>query len=436
MKHLMGFAIVMALWCGACNKSKPTTTGRLSGPTDLAEFIGCAQNVSSCVGSEHHLLLIANSFGNDLRIFDVEDSNFFEAPEPLFPLSIPVGELPVSLAIDPTGRYAFVVNAVSQDISLVDLAADALMEVSRVSLLSPGENLQPGETLQPEFVAVPQPGTWDTQTPLPIYVSYVSPLESGQISGHIAVLNFQYPDATVTPSIPLNLTLLQPPVDIGVDGSMPSGLALTKDGSTLFVADEGLTTIYKIDTATKTVTNSIDVGGPSRRLALTSDESKLYVIPNTSGFILNPITNVLSVGSEISVVDTNSGSLLTTIQIPDVPRSVTFVDGLTLSVDSENYSSQGTAVSQFAWVSDLDGTVYVVDAENNYPVYDSTGAPVRFVPTAPGGMAGELISNNFKSLSNSNASDDFRIYLLYEGSNALMEFFPSDPTSTNYLLYQ
>jgi DNA-binding beta-propeller fold protein YncE len=468
MRHFVVFLIFVALVVAACDKTKPTMTGRLTGPTALGEFKGCAQDVDSCAGGDQQLLLIANSLSNDLRIFNATTRNFFVAPDPLFPLSIPVGEMPVSLAIDPLGHYAFVVNAVSQNVSLVELVgtedgslknklvevdADLQVEGSRFDL-RPDINTD----VQPEFIVAPQPTdpNWDPQKPLPVYVSLL--IETGSTTrGYIAVLNFQYPDATVTPAIPQKLTL-QTLVDIGLDGSMPSGLALTKDGSTLFVADEGKDSesepgtdhyyVHMIDTATNTVTKHIDVAGPSRQLKCLT-----YVDPITTTtieklYVVHSAMNESSGTGEISVVGVqekercapcNAGcvplatdALVKTIALPNVPRSVTFIEVPGLTVDGASYAMNGQVITHFAWVSNLDGDVYVIDAENNCAVVNKENYIVRFVPSVLAGLAGDLTSLTCSKSS----ADDCRIFVLFEGSNAMIEFFPTTLSSTSYLLYQ
>jgi hypothetical protein len=449
MRHLVvRFILVALVVVAACGKTKPTMTGRLSGPTALAEFKGCSQNVDPCVGSEHHLLLIANSLSNDLRIFDVDASNFFVAPEALFPLTIPVGESPVSLAIDPLGQYAFVVNAVSQNVSLVDLAMNQLVEVDTdANTTTHAAELDPQSDralagvsrvgfalygdVQPEYiVAPPQDINWDKTKPLKIYVSLLA-------TGQIAVLSFQYPDKDA--GTPQRLDLLE----LVTVGGMPSGLALTKDGSKLFVADEDLDTIYMIDTTISPMTFvAIGVGGSSRRLALTPDESALYVIHSQT-----PDISVVDVATGTRYAQwytiCNSTTLGDTIHFGGMPRSVVFVEddtnALQVTIDAASKSFK-----TLAYVSNLNGDVYLVDAVNHCVIDTNTTNTddygnviidyAVFVPSVLTGMDDDLISVDFSSTSTD--TDRYRIFLLSEGSNAIMEFFPLSLSSTNYLLYQ
>lgn len=65
-------------------------------------------------------------------------------------------------------------------------------------------------------------------------------------------------------------------------GVQPEALALSKDGTKLYVGQQG-GNISVIDTASKTVVETISIGGPVRDLALSPDGTKLYVPMEFSG---------------------------------------------------------------------------------------------------------------------------------------------------------
>ena len=63
-----------------------------------------------------------------------------------------------------------------------------------------------------------------------------------------------------------------------------------------------------------------------------------------------------------------------------------------------------------------------------------TGA--SFNPSVQAGISGSLVSIDLDDdLEAGNPGDD-RIFLLFEGSNAMMEFFPGSLDSSNYIIYQ
>jgi YVTN family beta-propeller protein len=82
-------------------------------------------------------------------------------------------------------------------------------------------------------------------------------------------------------------------------GSFPWGLAVTPDGSKVYVANfgfEGLSTVSVIDTATNTVVGlPIAVGQQSIGLAITPDGSKVYVTNERSDTVsvIDTVTNMV-----------------------------------------------------------------------------------------------------------------------------------------------
>jgi|GEM_PF-1876895 len=399
--------LLASLALAACEEPKPTMTGRLSGPTDLEVYKGCPQSTPGCekVTQSKHLLLLANSLADDLKIFEVEGRGFFKAINPLFPLGIPVGRHPRNLALDPYEEFAFVVNALSEDLSVVNLAPNKLVEVDTdwdtcTSFCGPcrdaGENPIPyanarcragvsrvslgsADDLKPEdVVTLSSTGTErDPQQPLPVYVSLNG-------TGQIALLHFYYPG--MYPGYPQRMDLVQL-IDVG---GQPTGLALTQDGTTLFAADESSDSIILVDTITM-LPERIPVGGTTRRVLLSPDDSVLYAIHVKEGRIslVDVETRTKRQPGEVRVdaVDPRieaDGDL----RLPGVPRSLAFVQGVPILMYDEagtirEYTSElhtaaeleeilaedpsytETIVKTFAYVSDLNGNVYIIDAENH-----------------------------------------------------------------------
>lgn len=105
-------------------------------------------------------------------------------------------------------------------------------------------------------------------------------------------------------------------ISVGVE---PEALALSKDGTKLYVGQQG-GNISVIDTASKTVVQTINIGGPVRDLAISPDGTKLYVPMEFSG---------------LKVVDLATNAIKK-IQSTGCPEHVSFSpDGVTAYVNTQ-----------------------------------------------------------------------------------------------------
>ncbi len=376
-----------------CADPKPSLSGRLATPADVLAFKGCPQSTPDCdptvAGALHHLLLVANSQVDELRVFDADTRTFFKARNPLFPFSIPVGSRPRSLAIDPTGRWAFVVNGLSEDLSLVDLRPDRMIEVDTdMNSATCAASLHPdsdrcragvsrvglGEASGGLPEAVVAEASRVEGQPLRLWVSLAG-------AGQVAELRFDYPDeATGWPQ-----RLVQERV-IPV-GGVPSGLALSADGSALWIADEAGDSVVRLDTHSGAVQRVV-VGGPSRRVALTPDGTRLYVLRLDEPLVslVDPAQDALVAPGACRDTASDPDSGPEGIRLPGIPRELTFVVGVpylvadesgqprawtTELLTAEEREAQGveeTEVTTLAYVNDLNGNVYILDAVNHRPI--------------------------------------------------------------------
>jgi YVTN family beta-propeller protein len=98
-------------------------------------------------------------------------------------------------------------------------------------------------------------------------------------------------------------TVIGSPIPVG---SLPAGVAVTPDGSTVYVANTNDTNVSVIDTATNTVIGSpIRVGFDPEGVAVTPDGSKVYVA--------NELSNT------VSVIATATNMVIATIPGFDAP---------------------------------------------------------------------------------------------------------------------
>jgi YVTN family beta-propeller protein len=145
--------------------------------------------------------------------------------------TIPVGSYPVGIAITPDGTHAYVANAGSGSISVIDIATNSV--VSTIPVL--GVSGPVAATITPD-------GT------------------------HVYVLNIaaQPPDQSQSVSViaTASNTVVGSPIPVGPrppnTGLM--GLAVTPDGTGVYVANGGINTLSVISTLSNTVTSSVTVG--------------------------------------------------------------------------------------------------------------------------------------------------------------------------------
>ena len=112
-------------------------------------------------------------------------------------------------------------------------------------------------------------------------------------SGSVSVI------ATATDSV------IGSPIPVGL---FPWGVAVTPDGSKVYVTNSSFTTVSVIATATDTVTTTVTVGTMPRGVAVTPDGSKVYV------------ANQLS--DSVSVIDTATNTVTATIPVGTEPFGV------------------------------------------------------------------------------------------------------------------
>ncbi|RME28078.1 MAG: hypothetical protein D6806_03475, partial [Deltaproteobacteria bacterium] len=391
----------------ACQEPTPAITGRLRAPSALASFRGCPETAPGCeVDSEGHtLLLIASALDDALRLFDADTRRFFQAANPLFPLSIPVGRHPVSMATDPNHRFAFVLNQLSRSVSLVDLDSTKYFEVdtdadscssfcgtcsadggyldercragvSRVDLCGDDHLCEPDSLVAPVGQAGAAPA-WDSSLPLPVFVSLAG-------TGEVVELSFHYPDQPAD-GMPQTLELARR----FYVGGQPAGLAVTADGRRLFVADRASSSIAVIDTESGAI-DRVEVGGQSEKVALTPDGSALYVLlPVAKQVAVVDAQTLVRIPASAPRAESRNPSDRENIQLDDVPRGITFTRGVPTVVFGEaasgprDYTTELLSqaeladiqesqpefaehqVKTLAFVAQLDGTVVVLDAENH-----------------------------------------------------------------------
>jgi len=154
------------------------------------------------------------------------------------------------------------------------------------------------------------------------------------------------PDGTVNP-IPTQISL----TDAKGNADLPSGLALSPDGSLLYVALNGANTLGVIDTASNTLVKQIPVGNAPRQVVITG--GKAYVsneggrpartedftnLTDGTPVVADPSTGGATTGT-VSVVDLATGAVTKSINVGLQPTAEYLAADGTLFVANSNDDS-------------------------------------------------------------------------------------------------
>jgi DNA-binding beta-propeller fold protein YncE len=284
-----------------------------------------------------------NSFGNSVSYFPTP------ANTPVNTISSVTGAL--SAVFTPDGSHAYVVQG--------GLAGGNVVAYVRTSDNTVQGTIPVG--LQPESIAITPDGS-------KVYVGNSNPDTTGPLTGHYKISVIQTSDNSVSV------------IDMGTDNA-PNRLAVTPDGTQLWVVTRFPNVITLFDTATDTLssgTNPISPytsgGGFGSGIAFTPDGSKAYV----SEFVGQEVTPInvaaRTPGTSISM----SGQLASWVAIsPD---------------------------GNVAYVTLANGTVAVIDTATNI-VRSGTGYPITVgnspneVAFTPNGKIAYVANSNSASVS-------------------------------------
>jgi YVTN family beta-propeller protein len=207
------------------------------------------------------------------------------------------------------------------------------------------------------------------------------------------------------------------------DGAdIPSGMALSPDGSKLYVALNGADSLGVIDTATDTLLSQIKVGNAPRQVAVSADGNTAYVSneggrpANTTDFtnlsdgtpiVSSPVTGAATTGT-VSVVNLTTGAEVKEIPVGLQPTAL-YQDGSALFVANSN-----------------DDSMSVINEQSNSVAQTVTTNPV---PGATVGSYANAISmpdpnTVLVSIGRDNAIGDYR----YDGLNHRLQFEGLLPT--------
>lgn len=221
--------------------------------------------------------------------------------------SIPVGCNPTRVVFDRSGRRAFVTNQFSENVTVIDVATNRRLDEIPVSGWPAPVVLGPDE--RTIYVST----TWDHLYAINLHTKCVTaaiplPATSHHLALHPGGRRLYV--ATRTAGTVMEIALPTHEVLRTFNlGGQPQGIAVSPDGSELYVANEkgGLDVVHL---RTGVQTASVKIGGSAFGLALSPDGAQLYLS--------------LVAAERVQVVDRATLRVVRTIPTGGIPREVVF----------------------------------------------------------------------------------------------------------------
>jgi YVTN family beta-propeller protein len=302
-------------------------------------------------------------------------TNNFENADAHVPIT--VGDDPRGVAVEPEDEFAYVANFDDDTVSKIDISASSVVETITV-----------GDGPLGVAAAYDQ----EDDTPL-VYVT-------NNLAGSLTVIGEN--DETT----PVNNLC-----------SEPAGVAVTPDGSSVYVACTGDNTVNVIQTSNNSIAATINVGNQPWGVAVGSDGQ--YVFVSNSG------------GDTVTVITTSDNAVADTVTVGDNPMGV----AAPLNGD-------------FAYVvNQIDDSIHVIDVssetissdeigENQLDGAVSIGAFIGGPPpTAPSGLEAETIDDNEIELTwTDNSTDElgFKIERRKDEDGAFVQVAKVDDGTESY----
>jgi len=190
---------------------------------------------------------IVNANSNDVSVVNTATNSIV--------ITIPVGHDPQAVAVSPDGSKVYVANNNDNTIYVINTTTNAVTSIISVGVAPHG---------YPQGLSVNPDGS-------KLYIA-------NEQSNQVAVVN------TATNAIVST-------IDVGIH---PEGIAVSPDGTTIYVANNGDNTVSVINTGTNAVVSIIPVGNIPNEIAVSPDGNKVYVTSQTSIAVINAKTNLVT----------------------------------------------------------------------------------------------------------------------------------------------
>ena len=295
---------------------------------------------------------ITNQNSNDVTVIDVAQDTVIT--------TIPVGQSPFGLAVNPNGTLVYVVDEASNDVDVISTSTNTVIDTIEVGN-------------DPECLAITPDGTRgyvanfgernvmvfdaanNTVFDTIVVGDNPGPIVASPLGTEIYVGN--YGDTTVM----VISTATNTVTDTIHTGPLPCGLAVTPDGTKVYVTDEAMNAVSVIDVATKTVTDTIAVSSTPKAAVVTPDGSTLYVSDNGA--------------NEVSVIDVATNMIITTIPVGTSPI------GISVSPDGSKVLVANSVSDNVSVISTATNTVTATVPVGSAPI--AFGSFISVYPNVP-----------------------------------------------------
>lgn len=305
--------VTVALAIGACDSTAPSDP-----PTHPQGVLYATRPLS---GRPYGVAISSDGVVYAARL-DVDSVSRADLPDTLITGAVAVGSTPSHVAFNPAGTRAYVANQGSNDVSVVDVASGT--ETAVVPLDSDAWNV----------IVSPNGAT--------VYAT----TDQGSL----------YFIATASNTAPAPLVVSA--------GDALRGLALDYSGARLYVAGRNSGRIYVVNTSSRAVIDTIQVGGTPQRIALLTSGTELYVANEDRGvdFVTLPggsfITMPLAAGAYGLALSPDEALLYATV--PSLGRLMIIDRASRSKVDSLTLGGRPRTVAfsrlgEYAVVSNEDG---------------------------------------------------------------------------------
>ncbi len=178
--------------------------------------------------------------------------------------TVPVGSLPVGVAVNPGGARVYITNSSGNSVSVIDTATNTVTATVPVGAFPQGVALNPAGTR--------------------VYVA-------NNVAGNVSVIDATNNTVVATVTV----------------GTSPVGVAVNPAGTRAYVTNSSAS-VSVIDTTNNTVVATIPLANSPGGIAVNPAGTRAYV----------PISNI----NTVAVIDTTNNTVLTTVAVGQAPRAV------------------------------------------------------------------------------------------------------------------